>query len=200
MAQTLEVEPRSVRTLDNFSLYLEKLRNRLEEELVKRGIRVHYIETRFVDEDESEIRYEVEIAIELKTVERVYYEGIYEICNDAVAEKVAEGEISEDEAEDYVEECVDEEVASYDEEYGEPPFRFVYEKSYVKAELETVVEDDGYAREYIDVIRVVYRRTSARWLFERAEPGDIEVLVENEIDMMVPEIEAIVKAVRVLYG
>jgi len=184
----------------NFMRFSDRLSSRLREELEQRGIRVRDVSVLLEDYSNDEVRYRVEIDIMIYEAVRVYYDGIYESCNDAASEAVASGEIAEDEVEDYVEECVNEEITRYDEEYGEPPFELTYRKSYVEAKLETIVEDDNYTRSYIDVLKVVYRQSPYSWVFKEASDEDIERMVEAEVSQILPEVLRLYQAVKILYS
>jgi len=199
MVQTLGLVSPQDRLWSNFVKFSERLSQRLREELERKGIRIHDVSVELENHSNDEVRYRVEIDIMIYEAVRVYYDGIYESCNDAASEAVASGEITEEEVGNYVESCVDEEVGNYDEEYGEPPFELTYRKSYVEAKLETIVEDDNYTRSYIDVLRIIYRQSPYSWVFERASDRDIERMVEVELEQILPEVMRLYQAVKILY-
>ena len=198
--QTLGLVSPQDRLWSNFMRFSDRLSSRLREELVKRGIRVRDVFVELENYSGDEVRYRVEIAVEIGEVMRVYYDGLYESCSIEASEMIARGEITEEEVGNYVESCVDEEVARYDEEYGRPPFELTYRKSCVEARLETIVEDDNYARSYTDVLRIVYRQSPYSWVFEKASDEDIEQMVEAEVNQILPEVLRLYQAVKVLYN
>ncbi|RLF97723.1 MAG: hypothetical protein DRN49_07075 [Thaumarchaeota archaeon] len=198
-AQALGLGSPQARLWFSFMRFSDRLSSRLREVLEQRGIRVRDVSVLLEDYSNDEVRYRVEIDIMIYEAARVYHDGIYESCSEAIGEKVAEGEITEDEAEEEVERCVDEEVAKYDEEYGEPPFTFRFSSTNIEAELVTEIDDDGYARSYIDVLKVVYMQSPYSWVFERASDRDIERMVEAEVSQILPTIERLYKATKALY-
>jgi len=198
--QTLGLVSPQDRLWSNFMRFSDRLSSRLREELVKRGIRVRDVFVELENYSGDEVRYRVEIAVEIGEVMRVYYDGLYEFCHNSADEAVTSGEIAEGEIEDYVEECVNEEIARYDEEYGRPPFTFRFSRTNIEAELRTVIDDDSYARSYTDVLRIVYRQSPYSWVFEKASDEDIEQMVEAEVNQILPEVLRLYQAVKVLYN
>jgi len=195
MAQALS----SSRLWDNLNMFSELLGSRLKEELERRGIRVRDVEVKIGEGSEDSVRYTVTMYLELGVAMRLYLDGIYELCNEAVAEKVAEGEVPEEKAEEYVEKCVDEEKERYDEEYGEPPFRLMFSNRLLRARVSTLIETDGYVREYVDAVVVSYSQEPKKWLFEKAEPEDVKRMVEAEVSQILPEVLRLYQAVKILY-
>ena len=174
--------------------YIEAVKKRLKEELEKRGVEVHDIYADQPVDMGSYIKYGIVVEVALRKTLGVYYDGLYESCQEGV-----EGlEVDEDNVEEEVEKCVEELINSYDEEYGEPPFSLSYDDGVVTASVTTFIDDDGYVREYIDGLVIKYRSQYAKWVFAKFAEGVSEDDVSYEVEQIIAKVEQLIKAVQIL--
>ena len=192
------------RIWDILNLYLDKIHADVKARLTERLNRDVDVLVTVENEDDSGFDVKVEVTVELKEVQRVYYDGISESCASAISEKVAEGEIPEERAEDAFAECIEEEIKRYDEEYGGKPFEFRYKYASFEAYLDTIIDDRTHYRRYVDVLVFVHRFRVLRSLLEHiirdSHYSVINTGAEYEANTISAEIEKIVKAVEALYG
>jgi len=140
-------------TLQDFA---EELDKRITTELTKRGVKVYNVLTRIVDVDSSVVHYVTEVVAIVKEVMSVYYDALYDSCQEAIGLSEDPDGIDEEGVEKLVEECVGNELAELDYEYGRPPFRFQYKDDLFSARLDTVVDDSAVRRTYYDVLILRY--------------------------------------------
>ena len=156
------------------------------------------------NEDNDGFDIKVEVTVELREVQRIYYDAISESCVSAISEKVAEGEIPEERAEDEYCKCIEDEIKEYDEEYARRPFEFRYKYGSFEAYLDTVIDDRTHYRRYVDVLVFTHRFRVLRSLIEHiikhSHYSVINSGAEYEANVITSEVERLVKAVEILYG
>ena len=161
-------------------------------------------------EEGNELRYEIIVEAEVTELlglerECIWFEGVYESCQDGVSQNISEYPECNEDSPSYnearcrkiIEECVNEHLENFKNEYCGLPFRFAYNNPPMfLAYLEVLEEEDNYS--YCCGVKLVFKYMNSVFKDVVQELAESKNAVEANANQLLWELKKVVEALKAL--